>query len=64
MDMQRGNSKSTPDVNPEPSAGSNLSPVASGASAQAEWESTHKVIVKVAGIRRREAVEGTSTNPP
>ena len=64
MDMQGGNLESTADVNPETSAGSDLSPVAPGASAQAELESTHKVVAKVAGIRRREAVEGTSMNPP
>ena len=63
MDMQEGNSESTAGVNPETSAGSDLSPVAPGASAQAEVESNHKVVAKVAGIRQREAVEGTSTNP-
>ena len=63
-DMQGVNSESIADGNSEPTDGSDSSLTAPRASAQAECEFTQKVVAEAAGIRRWEAVEGATTNPP
>ena len=63
-DMQGANLESRAARNSEPPAESGSSLAALRASVQAEVETTQKVVAEAAGIQRREAIEGETTNPP